>query len=62
LTADEFASGRHARIESGSDGVWIFDLGSTNGTYVNGERIDGRARLREGDVVRVGGTELRFER
>jgi pSer/pThr/pTyr-binding forkhead associated (FHA) protein len=62
LGGDEFASGHHARIESQRDGVWIFDLGSTNGTYVNGERIDGRHRLRPGDVVQVGETELRFER
>jgi pSer/pThr/pTyr-binding forkhead associated (FHA) protein len=62
LGGDEFASGHHARIESQRDGVWIFDLGSTNGTYVNGERVDGRHRLRPGDVVQVGETELRFER
>lgn len=61
LAGDEFASGRHARIESQRDGVWILDLGSTNGTFVNGERIDGRARLHEGDVVRIGETELILE-
>jgi pSer/pThr/pTyr-binding forkhead associated (FHA) protein len=37
------------------------DLGSTNGTFVNGERLDGRQRLRDGDVVQIGDTELRFE-
>jgi hypothetical protein len=62
LTGDEFASGHHARIESQRDGVWILDLGSTNGTFVNGKRLDGRQQLREGDVVQVGDTELRFER
>jgi pSer/pThr/pTyr-binding forkhead associated (FHA) protein len=62
LSGDEFASARHARIESQRDGVWILDLGSTNGTWVNGERMDGRHRLREGDVIRIGQTELRFER
>ena len=40
----------------------MIDLGSTNGTYVNGERIEGRKRLHEGDLVQVGDTELRFER
>jgi pSer/pThr/pTyr-binding forkhead associated (FHA) protein len=40
----------------------VIDLGSTNGTFVNGERIDGRHRLREGDVLQVGDTELRLER
>jgi pSer/pThr/pTyr-binding forkhead associated (FHA) protein len=62
LKGDEFASGQHARIESGRDGVWVLDLGSTNGTFVNGARLDGRRRLREGDLVQIGDTELRFER
>lgn len=62
LPGDEFASGHHARIESQRDGVWILDLGSTNGTFVNGARVDGRRKLREGDVVQIGDTELRFER
>jgi pSer/pThr/pTyr-binding forkhead associated (FHA) protein len=62
LSEDEFASGHHARVESQRDGVWIIDLGSTNGTFVNGARLDGRRKLREGDVVQVGDTELRFER
>ena len=62
LPDDEFASGHHARIESQRDGVWILDLGSTNGTYVNGARLDGRRLLREGDVVQIGDTDLRFER
>ena len=62
LTGDDYASGRHARVESGLDGTWVVDLGSTNGTYVNGERLEGRRRLHEGDLVQVGDTELRFER
>jgi hypothetical protein len=62
LAKDDFASGHHARIESQRDGVWILDLGSTNGTFVNGARLDGRRLLKEGDVVQIGDTELRFER
>jgi pSer/pThr/pTyr-binding forkhead associated (FHA) protein len=62
LARDDFASARHARVEAQRDGLWIIDLGSTNGTFVNGDRIDGRRRLRDGDVVRVGDTELRVER
>jgi hypothetical protein len=62
LGKDEFASGHHARIESQRDGVWILDLNSTNGTFVNGSRLDGRRALKEGDVVQIGDTELRFER
>jgi hypothetical protein len=62
LDGDEFASARHARIEPRRDGVWVHDLQSTNGTYVNGARIDRPRRLTPGDIVRVGETDLRFER
>jgi pSer/pThr/pTyr-binding forkhead associated (FHA) protein len=61
LDGDEFASARHARIEPRSDGIWVEDLGSTNGTFVNGKRITAE-RLTTGDVVRIGQTELRLER
>ncbi|HEY2541882.1 MAG TPA: FHA domain-containing protein [Gaiellaceae bacterium] len=61
IDGDEFASSRHVRFEPRRDGVWVSDLGSTNGTYVNGIRIDGARRLTPGDVVRVGETDLRFE-
>jgi hypothetical protein len=62
LEGDEFASARHARFEPRRDGVWIEDMGSTNGTFVNGIRLDRGRRLAPGDVVRVGETDLRFER
>ncbi len=61
LGADEYASSRHARIEPRRDGVWIEDVGSTNGTFVNGIRLTRERRLAPGDVVRVGETDLRFE-
>jgi Inner membrane component of T3SS, cytoplasmic domain len=61
LGDDEFASARHARIEPRSDGVWVEDLGSTNGTFVNDERVSAE-RLEPGDVLRIGETELRLER
>ena len=61
IDGDEFASSRHVRFEPRYDGIWVLDLGSTNGTYVNGTRIDGARRLAYGDVVRVGETDLRFE-
>ena len=61
IDGDEFASARHVRFEPRRDGVWVTDLGSTNGTYVNGVRIDGARRLAPGDVVRVGETDLRFD-
>ena len=61
LSGDEFASARHVRIELRGDGVWVQDLDSTNGTYVNGSRVAGAQRLGAGDVLRVGETDLRVE-
>jgi hypothetical protein len=61
LEHDEFASARHARFEPRRDGVWIEDVGSTNGTFVNGVRLSRPRKLAVGDLVRVGATDLRFE-
>ena len=61
LDGDEFASARHVRVEPRRDGVWVHDLGSTNGTFVNGVKVDRPRRLADGDLLRVGETELRFE-
>jgi hypothetical protein len=61
LDRDEFVSARHARIEPRPDGIWIDDLGSTNGTFVNGARVKRVRALRPGDVVRIGRTELRLQ-
>jgi hypothetical protein len=61
IDGDEYASARHARFEPRRDGVWVEDIGSTNGTYVNGIRLTRERRLARGDVVRVGETDLRFE-
>ena len=62
LDDDEFASARHARLEPRRDGVWLEDAGSTNGTFVNGTRLTRPHRLTPGDVVRIGETDLKFER
>ena len=61
LARDEFVSARHARIEPRADGIWIDDLGSTNGTFVNDARVKSARALRAGDVVRIGSTELRLQ-
>jgi pSer/pThr/pTyr-binding forkhead associated (FHA) protein len=61
IRSDEYASARHARFEPRHDGVWVQDLGSTNGTYLNGARLDRPRRLSEGDIVRIGETDLRYE-
>ena len=61
LPEDDYASSRHARFEPRRDGVYVEDIGSTNGTFVNGIRLTRDRRLIPGDVVRVGETDLRFE-
>jgi hypothetical protein len=62
LEDDNFASLVHARIFQQSGEVWVEDLGSTNGTFVNNERLNGPARLRRGDRVKVGSTLLEVRR
>jgi ABC-type multidrug transport system ATPase subunit/ABC-type multidrug transport system permease subunit len=57
----EGVSRHHARIEAAQGGYWIADLGSRNGTKLNGERFRGESRwLANGDTIEVGGDLLRF--
>lgn len=53
---DAFASDRHARFDTTGGRLFVHDLGSTNGTMVNGARITERTALEEGDAVQIGGT------
>jgi len=59
---DEAASARHAVLEQRDEEWWIEDLGSTNGTLVNGTRIEKRERVRFGDEIAIGRVALRLER
>ena len=61
LDRDEFASGQHARIEPRPDGAWIDDLGSTNGTFLNGKKLKRAKLARAGDVIKIGATELQVQ-
>jgi hypothetical protein len=61
VEGDEYASAHHARFEPRRDGVYVEDVGSTNGTFVNGIRLTRERRLATGDIVRIGETDLRFE-
>jgi hypothetical protein len=61
LGDDEFASAHHAKVEPRRDGVWVEDVGSTNGTFVNGVKLSRAQKLTPGDIIRVGETDLRFE-
>ncbi len=58
---DRYASGIHARIFSRDGRTYIEDMSSTNGTQLNDATLSGEAELIDGDVVRIGDTELRFE-
>jgi len=59
LINDDAASRRHIVLTPGPDGLYVTDLGSSNGTYVNGAPLTGRPRLiGAGDVVRVGETDI----
>jgi pSer/pThr/pTyr-binding forkhead associated (FHA) protein len=55
---DDQASRRHARVAAQGDLALVEDLGSTNGTYVNGQPIEGPRAVRPGDRIRVGLTIL----
>jgi pSer/pThr/pTyr-binding forkhead associated (FHA) protein len=62
LTGDDYVSVHHARFAPRMDGVYVEDAGSTNGTFVNGIRLTRDRRLAPGDIVKIGETEMRFER
>jgi hypothetical protein len=57
---DSFASAAHARVYPSAHGVFIEDLGSTNGTYVNGRQVTRPLQLQVDDTVQIGDTELRY--
>ena len=57
---DPFASTRHARIERQGSVLVIEDLGSTNGTYLNEEPLDGPRPLHHGDRIRIGDSQLTY--
>ena len=59
---DAFASTRHARLVPQGDVIVLEDLGSTNGTYLNGEPLRGPQPLHVGDRIKIGDSEFSFER
>ena len=61
LDHDEYVSSRHALVTPAEDGVWVEDLGSTNGTFVNGAQVTSPRLLHTGDQFRIGETQLRVE-
>jgi hypothetical protein len=60
ILEDTRVSRHHAQLRYRGRRFWVSDLGSTNGTYVNGEQVEEQA-LRDGDVISLGGLELTFK-
>lgn len=58
---DRFASGIHSRLFSRAGGYYVEDMGSTNGTFLNGAQLESESVLSDLDEVRIGDTEFRFE-
>ena len=60
LKSDDYVSGQHARLTRHGGLLYVEDVGSTNGTYVNDHKAVGATLLRSGDRVRVGSTTFRY--
>ena len=58
---DQFASSAHARIFDQGGYMYLEDMGSTNGTYLNGRQIKRAERLNRADTIRIGDSEYRYE-
>ena len=59
---DDYVSSMHAVLNHHDDGTWVLeDLGSTNGTYVNSARISQPTTVGVGDIIRIGGVQMRLE-
>jgi hypothetical protein len=58
---DPFASSAHARIFPRGDYLYLEDMGSTNGTYLNGRQVRTAERLKVADTIRIGDTEYRYQ-
>jgi hypothetical protein len=58
---DDYVSTRHARVAAVEEGHYVEDLGSTNGTYVNGQRITAPTMITLADTVRIGKTIMKLE-
>jgi hypothetical protein len=59
---DEFASASHAVLTYRGRAWYVEDVGSTNGTFVNGSQVDGLAPIAFGDEIQIGQARLRLER
>jgi FHA domain len=62
MPEDIYTSTLHARLFRRNDQVWVEDLGSTNGTFVNSEQIKQAVRLGKGDLLQIGSTVFEVSR
>ena len=62
MPEDIYTSTLHARLFRRNEQLWVEDLGSTNGTYVNSERISKAVRLGKGDMLQIGSTVFEVSR
>jgi class 3 adenylate cyclase len=61
LIDDPRVSRRHAMIRKQEDGFWFFDLGSFNGSYLNGSRVTAARKLNSGDILDFADNQFRFD-
>jgi pSer/pThr/pTyr-binding forkhead associated (FHA) protein len=62
MPEDIYTSTLHARLFRRNEQLWVEDLGSTNGTFVNSERITQAVRLGKGDLLQIGSTVFEVSR
>lgn len=58
--SDPFASRLHAELRRENEQMLLVDNGSANGTFMNGQRVQGAVRMRVGDILRIGETEIEY--
>lgn len=61
VLSDGFVSTSHAKLSYRDGAWWLADLGSRNGTWLNGERIDGEAEIHTGDLLVIGQVKLKLK-
>lgn len=62
VIGDSYASQVHARVFRRGDSVYLEDMGSTNGTYLNRRKVTSAVVVNRGDTARIGKTEMEFKR
>lgn len=61
ISGDDYIGRKHALIYLKNDKFYIADLNSKNGTYINGDKIQGERQIFDGDIIKLATTELKFK-